>query len=256
MVAAALRDQIVTGELADDDTLPALERLVESFGVSRPSVREALRVLENEGLITVRRGNLGGALIHRPQAESAAYMLGLVMQSRNVGVVDLAGSIGELLTTCACMCARRRDRAKSVMPTLRRAHERAVAAIAAPAAEFEPLSRRFHQVVVDRCGNESLALVFSMLDWLWSAQEEAWSTRITHQESPDMKVRQLGIDEHKEMLDAIASGDVARTTEVTRRHVENPEVLGLRRRTNHRIRATNLMPGRAPTTVRAVGVSD
>ncbi|WP_422331067.1 FadR/GntR family transcriptional regulator, partial [Rhodococcus sp. (in: high G+C Gram-positive bacteria)] len=57
-VAAEIRDHI----LADDDyRLPTQEQLVRDFGVSYPSIREALRILETEGLVTVRRGNVGGA---------------------------------------------------------------------------------------------------------------------------------------------------------------------------------------------------
>ena len=61
-VAGELRDRILAGA----DRLPTQDQLVTEFGVSYPSVREALRILETEGLVTVRRGSVGGAEVHRP----------------------------------------------------------------------------------------------------------------------------------------------------------------------------------------------
>src|SRR4051794_13103182 len=84
MVAAVLRDRIVSGELEDGAMLPKQEDLLAEFRISPPPMREALRILETEGLITVRRGNTGGAIVHRPQPGKAAYMMGLVLQSRAV----------------------------------------------------------------------------------------------------------------------------------------------------------------------------
>src|SRR6478736_7209435 len=52
-VADALRNRILNAEYADGAMLPKQEELVDEFGVSLPSVREALRSLETEGLITV-----------------------------------------------------------------------------------------------------------------------------------------------------------------------------------------------------------
>jgi GntR family transcriptional repressor for pyruvate dehydrogenase complex len=243
MVAGNLRERIVNGELADGAILPTLERLVDDFGVSPAPVREALRILENEGLITVRRGNVGGAVVHRPKAETAAYMLGLVLQSRELTVQDLGAAVRELLTTCASLCARRPNRARTVVPALRKAHERAVAAIDDTGAVFEHYCRQFHQTVAARCGNESLVLVYSSLAWLWSAQDEAWTSRVTHDESPSRELRQLGIDDHAAMVEAIADGDVERVTTVTRRHVEHPDVLGPARNAKRRVQATRLIPG-------------
>src|SRR3954462_298831 len=77
MLADVLRDRILSGELADGDLLPKQDDLLEEFGTSKASAREAFRILETEGLVTVLRGNVGGAVVHRPKPETAAYMLGL-----------------------------------------------------------------------------------------------------------------------------------------------------------------------------------
>jgi len=58
-IADELRSLIVSGELSEGDSLGHEPDLVERFGVSRPSLREALRILEAEGLVTVVRGVRG-----------------------------------------------------------------------------------------------------------------------------------------------------------------------------------------------------
>src|SRR4051794_40921632 len=65
-VADELRQLIIAGELDEGDSLGNEPELIERFGVSRPSMREALRILETEGLISVRRGVFGGVVAHRP----------------------------------------------------------------------------------------------------------------------------------------------------------------------------------------------
>ena len=66
-IADELRALIVAGELEEGESLGREPDLVERFGVSRPSLREALRILEAEGLITVVRGVLGGVVAHQPE---------------------------------------------------------------------------------------------------------------------------------------------------------------------------------------------
>ena len=83
-IADELRSLIVSGELAEGDSLGHEPDLVERFGVSRPSLREALRILEAEGLITVVRGVLGGVIVHEPNESMTARTAALVLQARNV----------------------------------------------------------------------------------------------------------------------------------------------------------------------------
>ena len=60
IVASKLRDDILSGRLRAGDILPTQESLFQEFGVSPPALREAIHLLETDGLITVRRGNMGG----------------------------------------------------------------------------------------------------------------------------------------------------------------------------------------------------
>jgi len=59
-VADRLRDRILSGEVPNGGMLPKLEDLTEEFRVSKASLREACRILETEGLLSVLRGNVGG----------------------------------------------------------------------------------------------------------------------------------------------------------------------------------------------------
>src|SRR5215211_1186090 len=88
-IADDIRALIVSGELSEGDSLGHEHDLVERFGVSRPSLREALRILEAEGLITVVRGVLGGVVAHQPDERMTARTAALVLQARNVTLGDV-----------------------------------------------------------------------------------------------------------------------------------------------------------------------
>ncbi|WP_338010625.1 FadR/GntR family transcriptional regulator [Gordonia sp. KTR9] len=75
LVAAQLRRQVVTGELKAGDPLPSETTLMERFGVSRPTLREAFRILESESIIVVLRGARGGARVLAPNESVAARHL-------------------------------------------------------------------------------------------------------------------------------------------------------------------------------------
>ncbi|HWN33241.1 MAG TPA: winged helix-turn-helix domain-containing protein, partial [Pseudonocardia sp.] len=75
LVAAQLRRQIVMGERAEGELLPPELRLMTELGVSRPTLRQALRILENERLVRIHRGRNGGARVSRPSVRTAGRHL-------------------------------------------------------------------------------------------------------------------------------------------------------------------------------------
>lgn len=221
VVADALRRRILSGGIEDGEMLPKQEELFEEFGVSKQSVRAALRILEAEGLITIRRGNVGGAVVHLPRAQNAAYMLGLVLQSRGVTMADVSAALNHLEPVCASLCAERADRRTTVVPRLRAVHEAARAA-QDDEQNFATLTRQFHQALVDCCGNETLIAVVGALESLWSAHEQEYvETTKTAGGFPARKYRTARLAEHDEILALIEAGDVAAVAKATEDHYDS-----------------------------------
>jgi GntR family transcriptional regulator, transcriptional repressor for pyruvate dehydrogenase complex len=89
LVSRELRNQIVRGALKEGDSLAAEGELMTRFGVSRPTLREAIRILESEGLITISRGARGGASVLSPNADIAARHIGFVLQANGTTLLDI-----------------------------------------------------------------------------------------------------------------------------------------------------------------------
>jgi DNA-binding FadR family transcriptional regulator len=230
LIAATLRARIVDGELPDGSMLPTLDGLVQEFQVSPPSIREALRILENERLITVMRGNKGGAVVHRPKPEAVGYMLGLVLQSEHVRTTDLRAALAELQPVCAAMCARRPDRHKAVVPKLHAACE-GMADTIDDAPEMERWSHQFHTELIEGCGNRSLVLVVGALEGLWASQPEAWTQRVAAaDESPDVELRKQGLLAHRRITAAIDDGDPELADRLLRDHMGDPAIFTARKK--------------------------
>ncbi len=225
MIADELRTRILTGELHDGDLLPKQEELLDEFQVSKPSVREAFRILETEGLVTVRRGNVGGSVVHVPQTDSVTYMLALVLEARGVTLADTGEALQQLEPAAAALCALRVDRASEVVPKLRDAHdslERALANDDEMAAIHA--SRSFHEMLVELCGNETMRVVVGTLEGLWSVHEEAWAAEATREgHFPDPEKRVQSLQEHAEILALIEDGAADAVLTAARKHLQSSQ---------------------------------
>src|SRR4051812_44978410 len=123
LVSQRLRRQIVRADLSEGDALPSEAALMAQFGVSRPTLREAFRVLESEGLISVRRGAHGGARVQTPNGDIAARYAGLVLEFRGTTLEDVYDARNILEPPCAAMLANKRTQAD--LKRLRAVHDAA-----------------------------------------------------------------------------------------------------------------------------------
>lgn len=227
MVADALRQDILDGRLADGSALAKQEDLLAEFGVSPPSLREALRILQAEGLITVRRGSVGGSVVHVPKPHNAAYTLGLVLQSKATMLEDVAQALLEIEPDCAAMCARRPDRHETVIPMLREINERMRQQID-DNDEYTRGGRAFHEQLVAGCANATMTLVAGSLEAIWSAHEQEWASAATAAgQFPEHDVRLTGVDTHDRLIDAIGQGDDQEAHRVARSHLSQTQRFAL-----------------------------
>jgi GntR family transcriptional repressor for pyruvate dehydrogenase complex len=226
MIAGELRDGILSGRYADGDYLPKQDDLMEQFGVSAPSIREALRVLETEGLVTVQRGNVGGALVHAPRADKVAYMLGLVLQHQAVPIADIVTTLARLDPACAAQCAERKDRRRTVVPLLA-ANLRESKKVLADAGLYAPAARQFHEIMVTNCGSPTLSLVVGTLESLWTGHVARLTgpTPSIPVPTTKLKARKASWDEHEQLLELIVQGDADGAAKLAHRHLNSHDDL-------------------------------
>jgi DNA-binding FadR family transcriptional regulator len=108
VAVAALRRRIILGLLTEGDPLPSEDELMVELAVSKPTLRQAIRILESESLVTVRRGAHGGIHVSVPRVETAAGYAATVLEYRGATTADLFEAAVALEGPCAAMLARRR----------------------------------------------------------------------------------------------------------------------------------------------------
>lgn len=202
VVADSLRAQILAGEI---DVVPQLDVLVREFDVGPPAVREALRILETEGLVTVRRGKVGGADVHMPTNDRVAYTLSLVLQSNDAPLSDVGSALRHLEPVCAAMCAERPDRATVVVPRLRELLVEQEAAIGDRPGSLRIVDE-FHAALVRECGNQTLVQVVGALEQMWASHAHVVLDGEGVELAPE-KLWRAALDEHRAIVDAIEAGD-------------------------------------------------
>jgi DNA-binding FadR family transcriptional regulator len=225
-IADELRRLIVSGKLSEGDSLGREPDLVERFGVSRPSLREALRILEAEGLISVVRGVLGGVVVHEPDGRTTARTAALVLQARNVSLADVHEARTLLEPAAVRALASQRSR-RAAVAELRERIEEQVKAIADPEA-FGAANARFHERLVALAGNQTLGILAEMLNEIVARAVAAVAR--TGSAPGSEATRRRGIRSQERLLALIEAGDAAGAEAHWRAHMAavGPVLLGQR----------------------------
>lgn len=217
LVAAKLRRQIVTGELRPGEPLPTETVLMERFGVSRPSLREAVRILESESIITVLRGARGGARVMAPDGAVAARYTGLLLQYRAVPLADVYQARTALEVSCVGMLAHASvDR----IDELSRLVE-AGAALLEDAVGFAQHNTRVHQAVVDLAGNQMLSVLAGMLWHIIDAHNALFMS--VHGEAHERQADRVALRAHRKLVELLRVGDSAVSQAFWHQHLDKVE---------------------------------
>lgn len=160
LVAGTLRRMVVEGQLKDGDFLPNEAELMAHFGVSRPTLREAVRVLESERLVEVRRGSRTGARVRVPGPEVVARPAGLLLELSGATIADLLTAKSAIEPMAARLLAE--TGSTEAFDELEQMLE-GLATVDHQSDRLAESTGAFHLRVVQLSGNATLGIVAGML---------------------------------------------------------------------------------------------
>ena len=202
LVADSLRRRIVLGDLTEGDALPNESELMRFYEVSRPTLREALRILETESLISVKRGARGGARVAIPDASVTARHAALVLRLQGTTLEDVFVSRLIIEPAAVRLVAARAGADPDVLAPLHALHDESRRVIDDRTA-YASVAARFHEQVIELAGNRTLTLVAMILNEIVEPHNRATFAAI---DGGEAVVERAQLD-HAELLVALARGD-------------------------------------------------
>jgi GntR family transcriptional repressor for pyruvate dehydrogenase complex len=206
LVLEQLRRSIHLGHFVAGDKLPPERELARQLGVSRTTVREAVRVLEEDGMVEIRRGSTGGIIIKTRPARPAELLKRL---REFEDIIDFRIAVE---TAAARLAAERRT--QSDIAALQRAFGQ-LEAIAITGAqdrvsEWVRVDTDYHVLIARIARNDRLAV----------AVEDARASMFMPIGAVWGHLEGRAHEQHRELHDAICAGDPGRASEAARAHIE------------------------------------
>lgn len=159
VVVQRVRDKLLEGELRPGDKLPPERELAKQLNVSRNVVREALRILENAGLVTTRKGAHGGAFISPGSPTQMTQVLGDLILLNAIKLDDLFEARTMLLEMILERIGQM-DHAPDLDALEQNIEETRVAVNAGDSVRRVVVARNFYHLIAEMTGNS--ALVFTV----------------------------------------------------------------------------------------------
>jgi DNA-binding FadR family transcriptional regulator len=215
-VAAELRREIVTGNLRTGDRLQSERMLQAHFEISRPTLREALRLLESESLIEVTRGQHGGARVKMLDIRVAARQVGVYLQMEGTTLRDVWLARSAIEPAAAGMLAKKASRL--AIQKMKENIQAAYGALDDP-VKYAALTTGFSEILTDFCGNQTLRM-FSMLIHDIVHRQHLDVTVKTYSRQGVDKLRKLQIRGRAKLLELVEAADAVGAESFWRKHLE------------------------------------
>ena len=210
-IVSQIERAIFDGDLKAGDRLESERELAERFGVSRITVRDALRVLEARGLVYVKVGASGGAFVTETNADQVAESISTMILLRKMTLSGVAEARTIVETATSELAAERAD--AGAIDRIERSVEKGRAVVREQAPHTEA-SMDFHVAVADASGNELLkATVAAYRDLLIQ----------TLHDMRDVRSARATQKAHEEILDAIRTHDPEAARSLMLAHLQDFE---------------------------------
>ena len=205
-VALSIVHDIVARGLTAGDKLPLETAMLQQYRVSRASLREALRLLEVQGLISIRPGPGGGPVVGNVDARNLARTASLYFHLGGMKYGDIFATQELLEPVCAQLAARNPDRSERMAPFLD------ANAMPREGSPYHTTTADFHSTIYDLAGNGVLAL-------LTKAITSIITSHIVSTMDP-VELHEPIVHEHAQLARAIAAGRESRAHKLMFEHFQ------------------------------------
>jgi DNA-binding FadR family transcriptional regulator len=214
VVARMIARHIAEEKLAPGSPLATEQQMASAFGVGRPSVREALRLLESQGIVVIRQGQGGGPVVATPTGAEFGRTMSLFLQVQHVtfrDALEASVQLGGVLAGLAAANVAAGD--DELLPQLLAASEVDLSQ-ARDDRQFLVSGSDFHAVVAAMAGNATLALVSGGVGYLYTTRTSA-----SHKGHWDASERDRIRSEHLKIAAAIRRGSVNKARQLNEEHL-------------------------------------
>lgn len=211
VLAETMREKILKGDFGVGMELPSERELSEQAGVSRATVREALRILEGEGLIETRLGRRGGSSVLRPTTAQIERSVRIFIRGQRIRPEAVLETRGAIEPAAARYAAE--NRTDEDLENLERCQQRVEEATrAGDVASYIQANLDWHVEVV-KAGHNELLIAFI------SAVSNAVYVQAGNETLSSPKVREAVLHAHRRVMDAIRDKDGDAAARRMGRHV-------------------------------------
>jgi GntR family transcriptional repressor for pyruvate dehydrogenase complex len=218
LVAAELRHHIVSGRLKPGDKLHSENVLQTEFEISRPTMREALRILESESLIKISRGKHGGSRVSEVDLGALSRQVGVMLQIGKATLQDVWQARLIIEPPAAGMLAAQASEA--VFEVLEENIAQAKTAARTDLILYADLSAEFSILITRHCGNQTLNLFASLIYDIIRRQHEHVTKRTMARTSVD-RLREQSIRSRQEAVALMRQGDSVAVERFWKKHIEH-----------------------------------
>lgn len=210
VIAQWIVKEIKDRNLKPGDHLPPEKDMLETYNVGRNTLREALRVLELQGVLTIRTGPGGGPVVTSPDSRHLASTLALLMQFADTPFRTVVQTRQLLEPITARLCAERND--QGLLADLRGSVDRMGRGLDDPELFLEE-NRRFHDLVAWGSDNPLFGYCINSLHWITDGS-------VLGVEYP-RRFRKLVWQAHDEVCIGIESGEGDKAEAAMRIHMDD-----------------------------------
>jgi DNA-binding FadR family transcriptional regulator len=210
LIARELASYIVNSDLAAGTPLPPEREMMQSMGVGRTTLREALRLLETRGVLTIRSGPRGGPIVCRPDPHDLSEALSLMLQFEKADLTVMMTARSALEPAAARLAATRISRAE--LDGLRGTNQ-LIADHADDLESFFSLNREFHRRIAEASGNMVVRIFVESI----MSIADGRSAGIVYRKSQVDAI----VTAHERVIEALAAGDPQAAEAAMNEHLED-----------------------------------